>query len=99
MKQLTYLLINLISQIFSNLERKVKKQRTYQEVVFFFQSKCFLFFRSVYQWLLQHNISTAKYSIRYLSVLGDIQSLLKHLKWTFLRKMFASADSKKLLTI
>ena len=45
-------------------KEKQRKKQTYEEVVFFS-----FFFKFIYKWLLQHNISTVKKCITYLSVL------------------------------
>ena len=68
-----------------------------------FRIKCFLFFNSIKKCFLQHNTFTTKYCIPFLNVLDQrrIRKLVKHLRWSFLRKMknfseYASADSKPL---
>ena len=51
--------------------------------------------KSIYKWLLQHNISTVKYCIPYLSVLDQrrIQNLVKHLTWSFAKNFLFKALS------
>ena len=58
----------------------------------FFRIKCFLFFKSICKWLSQHSLSTVKYCNLYMSVLYQslIQSIVKNLRWSFLRKVFTA---------
>ena len=58
------------SCIFLSWKREAKKETNLPgSFLPFFRVKCFLFFKSIYRWLLQHNMSTAKYCIPYLDVL------------------------------
>ena len=69
-----------------------RKKQTHQETVFLFQSKCFLFFKFIYKWLLQHNASYAIYllliiCIPRLSVLD--QSRIQNSKMEHKMDLFA----------